>query len=376
MLVDAQGRPKLVDFGLAINRSVDAWDEAAVGREDHAGGTLVYMAPELFHRDADPSSVPTRQPATDVFSLGALLYFGLIGKHPYASAKTSEIVPRVAAGDWDRQPLLDAGLPSVLVRLCEQSLSRDPKDRVQSAGQLADELQHWAAQQHSRPIPAARIMTASLLVVALLGWGLYYFAANPNQANVLPATPSLTIPPKVQRLGQLDIKISDDQRMFDLVNRVPLESGEWVQIHAPLRAQHVGVLWLLSSEGNAEKLATFAAEDEPRWVRFPEEAGKVVPISGPPGTEAIVWLESARPLSDELISDALAPQTAWPSIGNSAIFRVVDGKVIVEQRDRSLGSPSEIESPSVIVQNHLLQATKRLAENGIEAEIIAFSHIE
>src|SRR5262249_61769175 len=73
ILVDDAGRPRVIDFGLARLRT--AWADDG---ETPSGGTGAYMAPEQARGEAERVG-----PCSDVFALGAGLYFLLTGRPPF-----------------------------------------------------------------------------------------------------------------------------------------------------------------------------------------------------------------------------------------------------------------------------------------------------
>ncbi|WP_446211223.1 protein kinase domain-containing protein [Micromonospora sp. IBSANI012] len=121
---------KVLDFGIATH--VGAPDE------DEDGGTFgtpAYVAPERL--DGAPA-----QPATDVYSLGVLLYETLTGQVPYPADTWEQLGEALAA---DEPPTLDGvpGLPAPVARTCLRCLARDPRDRPtahQVAAALRDQL--------------------------------------------------------------------------------------------------------------------------------------------------------------------------------------------------------------------------------------------
>ena len=111
-------------------------------------GTLYYMSPEQAR--GEPTS-----PASDVFSLGLILYAILTGESPYANA-----VPR--GGDLHkavREAAVvpprrrDPGLPGALEAICLKALAARPEDRYSSPRGLADDLSKWLADE---PVGAYR----------------------------------------------------------------------------------------------------------------------------------------------------------------------------------------------------------------------------
>ena len=84
ILIDESGEPRLIDFGLARRRH--AWSDRV---DPTWGGTLPFMAPEQARREHDRIG-----PLSDIFGLGAVLYFLLTGQPPFVGETEDEI--------WDR----------------------------------------------------------------------------------------------------------------------------------------------------------------------------------------------------------------------------------------------------------------------------------
>lgn len=367
VLFDASEQPKLVDFGMAVDRSTAAWDPTATIHGDHRGGTLAYMAPELLSNamqppDSSNQAGSTRNPGGDIFSLGGLLYFALVGRHPYASVDPSTVVGSVAEGKWDRQALRDSKAPASLQRVCEKAMAANPDARHKSATDFAKDLDAWLTR--SQPLTGGKFFMIAAALVAMVGMG--WFAWNRTQS----------VAESIARFGNLDVKVWAEDRTFELVDRVPVRSGERVQISAPLRAKHHGELWLVSSEGNSSRLSTFEAADESRWVHYPAELDDAVPLVGPGGTEAILWIESREPLTHQSMGKAIGAPEIWPPISESTVFRIIDGKLTIEQESRSFGEPETMESSDSVVQKYLRLVTERLQRQDKHVEIVTFSHFE
>jgi len=76
ILVDAQGEPRILDFGLA--KQLAASEAALLSISQNIMGTLPYMSPEQTR--GNPDEIDTR---TDVYALGVILYELLTGRYPY-----------------------------------------------------------------------------------------------------------------------------------------------------------------------------------------------------------------------------------------------------------------------------------------------------
>jgi serine/threonine protein kinase len=134
ILISRDGHVKLSDFGIA--KALENKGEAtAVGR---VKGKLGYMSPE----QARNGELDRR---SDVFSLGVVLYYCVLGKRPFSQPKESaeEALARLLDADYVRPRELDPSCPEELAAIIERALQRDPALRYQSAGELRRDLELW-----------------------------------------------------------------------------------------------------------------------------------------------------------------------------------------------------------------------------------------
>jgi serine/threonine-protein kinase len=118
VMLDAEGRARLTDFGLAVARRASPAVEV--------GGTLAYMAPELL-----AGGSPTAQ--SDLFSLGVLLYELLTGRRPVVARGLAELREKLESAD---PPPPSAAVPELeprVERVILRCLARDPAARPQDA---------------------------------------------------------------------------------------------------------------------------------------------------------------------------------------------------------------------------------------------------
>lgn len=131
ILIDREGRPRLIDFGLARRM-----DEDEVTQAGGVVGTWSWMAPEQIAGEAIG-------PWTDVHALGALLMALLIGHAPYQRESKEATAAAIASGARADLRALRPDVPSALVRIIESALERDPMRRPVSGKSLAESLERW-----------------------------------------------------------------------------------------------------------------------------------------------------------------------------------------------------------------------------------------
>ena len=136
------GRTVLMDFGTGR----DLRREPS-GRGKDFAGTPLYLAPEVFDGHS-------RTPASEIYSLGVLLYFLVTGSYPVDGNSRTEI-GRLHDRSDRRKPLRDArpDLPDSFVRVVERATAETQKERYQSAGELETALTRVISSPGREPIP-------------------------------------------------------------------------------------------------------------------------------------------------------------------------------------------------------------------------------
>ena len=145
ILLEADGRPRITDFGLAKNQQVGS-DMTVTGQ---IVGTPSFMPPE--QAIGDPSKIDEH---VDIYSLGATLYALLTGRPPFQSSNRMETLQQVIHHPPVAPRVLNAAIARDLETICLKCLRKEPQDRYATAGQLADDLDNWL---HNRPILARRL---------------------------------------------------------------------------------------------------------------------------------------------------------------------------------------------------------------------------
>jgi tetratricopeptide (TPR) repeat protein len=146
VLVDADGRVKVIDFGIA--RVLDGSSADTVTRHGDFLGTLAYMSPELL--GGDPHGIDTR---VDVYALGVVLFQLLCRRLPHdlEGESITGAVRRIQDHAPRRPSSLASGIGRDLEAVILKALAREPGRRYSNAGELGADLKRVL---EARPVVA------------------------------------------------------------------------------------------------------------------------------------------------------------------------------------------------------------------------------
>jgi serine/threonine protein kinase/formylglycine-generating enzyme required for sulfatase activity len=133
VLMTPEGKPMLVDFGIARDESL-----GAAATLDLAG-TPQYMSPEQLRARLDP--VDAR---TDVYSLGVVLYESLTLSLPYSGASSIQVASRILSGESPQQlRKRNPRVPEDLATIVHVAMAARAADRYPTAAALRDDLRRF-----------------------------------------------------------------------------------------------------------------------------------------------------------------------------------------------------------------------------------------
>ncbi|RME44201.1 MAG: PEGA domain-containing protein [Deltaproteobacteria bacterium] len=163
ILISYEGEVKIADFGIA--RAANRISEATGGM---LKGKIAYMSPEqVAGKEVGPAS--------DIFSIGIVLYEVLTGKRPFEGKTSLEILQAIRKAEVPPPSTLDPGLPPRIDEIVCRALARSPEDRYPDARSMALALQEVLSAEWEMLDPAAELSE--------------YLKGRFPEVNVLPSRP-------------------------------------------------------------------------------------------------------------------------------------------------------------------------------------------
>jgi hypothetical protein len=287
LLLTAEGRPKITDFGLARLS-----DETSLSMSGDLVGTYLYMSPEQVA--ANRMGIDHR---TDIFSLGVVLYelLGLV--RPFEGDTTHQVAAKILTHDPPDLRSLRSRLPAELALIAGKALEKRREARYQSMGELAADLRRFLAHEpiHARPPgwarraekwvrrhPTASLATC-LLSLGLLGtsvtglWALRSAAdARRGQEQVFRLTAGVELASLLEAARSDALWPTLPEREEDLRDWLRRAEDLLIGLHPDPRGGypgHLGQLEAIRARGRREvpEPAVSSSQDSRRLAQVREE---------------------------------------------------------------------------------------------------------
>jgi len=197
---DARGRTRLkvLDFGIA--KALGGAPELALTDTHHLVGSPLYMSPEQMRASSAVG------PASDIWSLGVVLFELLTGRVPFPADSIADLCLKVTSEPVPAMRALRPELPEALQAIVTKCLQKDPAQRFATVGALAEALARYASaapvaakQTPSRRGRAVAGALAALAALALLAAGATALLLRPGneaaRSGERPVAPLPARPP-------------------------------------------------------------------------------------------------------------------------------------------------------------------------------------
>ena len=292
VMVGADGRVKILDFGLAkwADNALATDDgiemaTATVTQEGKILGTVAYMSPE----QAQGKPVDAR---SDVFSLGILLYEMTTGKRPFGGDNAISTLSSILKDTPTSLTDIKTELPTHLDRVVKRCLAKDPERRYQSAKELRNELEQLRDEIVSQElsgvrdaVPAGRsgktgriLGAAALLAVAavLVILGPRWFSGggkNGTAAAPVSDERKMIVVLPFENLGQADDEYFAAGITDEITNR--LAAVHNLGVISRKSALHYAGSDKATGEIGAELAVDYILEGTVRWARSGDGGSRV-----------------------------------------------------------------------------------------------------
>ncbi len=315
----AGGRITLTDFGTSKDLSRDQQR----GDGDFAG-TPLYLAPEVFK--GAPRTV-----ASDVYSLGVLLFYLVSGTYPVDGATRTE-VGRRHDERGARRLLRDvrADLPDGFVHVVEQALADDPQGRFASAGAFEAALNGVVSRP---PVPLSIVrkpvlVFAALLAVAVIAALVTWPRDEPESQTATAVRPEVAAAPAAgsyavgaavyREVDGVDVKLEPGARLA-LGDRLSLHLQTSVPVH----------VYVVNEDEMGDSYLLFPLKG--RTAENPVPGGTMHRLPGTHPTERLSWRVTSAGIREHfLIFVSPEPSTDFDRLFSSLPPPAPDGPLAVK----------------------------------------------
>lgn len=156
IMLGKYGETLVVDWGLAKTQESDnletTVEESPLRPASASGGVPTVMGSAI----GTPAFMPPEQaagdleklgPTSDLYSLGATLYYLLTGRPPFSGKSVQEVLQAVQAGNFSVPHFVQANVPKAVEAICLKAMSLRPEARYDTPRALADDIERWLADE-------------------------------------------------------------------------------------------------------------------------------------------------------------------------------------------------------------------------------------
>lgn len=298
-------------------------------------GTPAYMSPEQAAGRLDRLG-----PASDVYGLGATLYYVLAGQTPFSKDDGLETTLRkVQSGDFIHPRTANPNVPKSLEAICLKAMALEPSNRYGSPRGLADDVERYLADE-------AIACYLDSLSTRVRRWGRHHRVAVAS-GSVAVAAILTALAGSLVLSARHNAQLSAEQHKTELANR---------ELAKKIEEERLSRLDEAKARKRAEKVTEYLA----RVFRSPREERAI--------TMADILDRSVNDLADKFADDPLTKATLLDAIGQSYLGLGLYRQSIPlfeesrDLREKNLGSehPGTLTSMNTLASAY--QSAGRLAE--------------
>jgi non-specific serine/threonine protein kinase len=180
IVIDAYGRPKILDFGLAAIQGGEH-----LTKTGSTLGTVRYMSPEQVQgQEIDHRS--------DLFSLGVVLYELIAGRTPFEKENEAATLKAITQDNCEPLARYKSDIPDELQRTVSKLLEKDPSMRYQSADGVASDLKRLVSHKQSSMAVTTRkkksswtlVVVGLVVIAALIAAGMKLWPGNTTEKAI------------------------------------------------------------------------------------------------------------------------------------------------------------------------------------------------
>jgi len=198
ILIDKDGRARILDFGLARIRGMET-----LTRTGTTMGTLHYMSPEqVLAKETDLRS--------DIFSFGVALYEMITGKRPFGGDSDAAILHAITYDEVEPLARFKSGVTDKLQQIVNKALQKEQSLRYQTAADMLADFKQITATDFPKQKSKA-VVTIAAGIMLLIAMGTYFIFST----FLAKTTPEASSPKRIVVLPFENLGAAEDEYFAD-----------------------------------------------------------------------------------------------------------------------------------------------------------------
>ncbi len=198
ILIDKDGRAKILDFGLATISGMDKLTQTGTTL-----GTLSYMSPEQVQAEETDLR-------SDIFSFGVVLYEMITGQRPFGGDSAAAILHAITHDEVEPLARFKSGVTDKMQQIVNKALQKERSLRYQTAADMLADFKQVTATEFPKQ-KSKTVVTITALVILLIAMGVYFIFSN----FLAKTTPEASSPKRIVVLPFENLGAAEDEYFAD-----------------------------------------------------------------------------------------------------------------------------------------------------------------